>query len=185
MLGSTHYWYGLQDAARLARGACAGSRSARQGHHDSWHDQRAQCRESKRRQVLLRLSFQGRKCTSSIILSSARKAPATSPIDVQHCVVSHLQFAGYGSWKTQWSHEHQRYCCYKFKEACVTKAGISLKISWFGIATRIAGLRLLLRFSTGISTEARGRAQSRSFGRGMQWAYKKRHRAKARCSSLQ
>ncbi|OLP93534.1 hypothetical protein AK812_SmicGene24556 [Symbiodinium microadriaticum] len=28
---------------------------------------------------------------------------------------------GYGSWKTQWSHEHQRYCCYKFKEACVTK----------------------------------------------------------------
>ncbi|CAE7938525.1 unnamed protein product [Symbiodinium sp. KB8] len=31
---------------------------------------------------------------------------------------------GYGNWKTQWSHEHQRYCCYKSGEACVTKAGI-------------------------------------------------------------
>ncbi|CAE7584770.1 unnamed protein product, partial [Symbiodinium sp. CCMP2456] len=31
---------------------------------------------------------------------------------------------GYGNWKTQWSHEHQRYCCYKSGEACVTKAGV-------------------------------------------------------------
>ena len=38
-----------------------------------------------------------------------------------------LFLAGYGNWKTQWSHEHQRYCCYKFKESCVTKAGVSLK----------------------------------------------------------
>ena len=55
--------------------------------------------------------------------------------DVQHCVTSRLHFAGYGSWKTQWSHEHQRYCCYKFKESCTTKAGISRKISWLGVAT--------------------------------------------------
>ncbi|CAE7628981.1 unnamed protein product [Symbiodinium sp. KB8] len=42
----------------------------------------------------------------------------------QKVYVKHHPFEcteGYGSWKTQWSHEHQRYCCYKFKEACVTK----------------------------------------------------------------
>ena len=50
---------------------------------------------------------------------------------VCHTLLCHLlQFEGYGSWKTQWSHEHQRYCCYKFKESCVTKAGVSLKLSW-------------------------------------------------------
>ena len=100
----------------------------------------AKCGESQQWQCLLRLSFPGRRCTSSIILSSVMKAPAASPIDVQHFVVSRLQFAGYGSWKTQWSHEHQRYCCYKFKESCVTKAGIS-RFLWFGIATHFAGLR--------------------------------------------
>jgi len=42
----------------------------------------------------------------------------------QKVYVKHHPFEcteGYGSWKTQWSHEHQRYCCYKFKESCVTK----------------------------------------------------------------
>ena len=128
----------LQDAARLPRGARASSWSPRQGHHDPWHEQRAKCRKSQQQQqqqFLLWPNFPGRRCTSSIILSSARKAATTSPMDVQHCVVSRLRFAGYGSWKTQWSHEHQRYCCYKFKESCTTKAGISLKISWLGVAT--------------------------------------------------
>eukprot|EP00439_Symbiodinium_sp_Y106_P034750 s6646_g4.t1 len=42
----------------------------------------------------------------------------------QKVYVKHHPFEcteGYGSWKTQWSHEHQRYCCYKFKESCTTK----------------------------------------------------------------
>jgi len=28
---------------------------------------------------------------------------------------------GYSNWKAMWTPEHQRYCCYKYKEACTTK----------------------------------------------------------------
>ncbi|OLP93535.1 hypothetical protein AK812_SmicGene24557 [Symbiodinium microadriaticum] len=68
LLGSTHYWYGLQVITTLG-------------------------------------------------MTKGRNAE-------QKVYVKHHPFEcteGYGSWKTQWSHEHQRYCCYKFKEACVTK----------------------------------------------------------------
>ena len=56
-----------------------------------------------------------------------------SVLQLRGCSVQNLTFdqvAGYGNWKTQWSHEHQRYCCYKSGEACVTKAGIRLKAFW-------------------------------------------------------
>ncbi|CAE7181022.1 unnamed protein product, partial [Symbiodinium pilosum] len=51
--------------------------------------------------------------------------PGPPPKVITHKVyVKHHPYdctEGYGSWKTQWSHEHQRYCCYKFKESCTTK----------------------------------------------------------------
>ena len=76
----------LQDAARLPRGARASSWSPRQGHHDPWHEQRAKCRKSQQQQqLLLWPNFPGRRCTSSIILSNARKAPAANLLRILGC----------------------------------------------------------------------------------------------------
>ena len=103
------------------------------------HEQRAKCRKSQQQQqqqflAVAELPRQKVYVKHHPFRMHGRLRPriCCGSLVVPHFVVSPLAV-----WQAMAAGRHsgpmsnQRYCCYKFKESCVTKAGVSLKLSWF------------------------------------------------------